>query len=90
MISLELKNACCSLLNIYAMACENSVNCVVYIHSFSNRRKVALACESIKTTQDYPDAMVFKGSSSTKEGVVRFIFHIVVWTVLVFSLSQAT
>jgi hypothetical protein len=57
MISTVLKNACGSLLNLYAVEVEHAVSCVVYIHYLPNRRNGAPACETIKAAQDYPDAM---------------------------------
>jgi hypothetical protein len=62
-ISIVLKNACGSLLNLYAMEGEHAVYCVVYIHYLPNRRNGALACEAAKAAQDYPDAMVIIESS---------------------------
>ena len=57
MISTVLKNACGSLLNLYAVEVEHAVSCVVYIHYLPNRRNGALPCETVKAAQDYPDAM---------------------------------
>jgi hypothetical protein len=58
MIRTVLKNACVSLLNLYAVEGEHAVSFVVYIHYLPNRRNGAPACETVKAAQDYPDAMV--------------------------------
>jgi hypothetical protein len=70
MIRTVLKNACVSLLNLYAVEGEHAVSFVVYIHYLPNRRNGAPACETVKAAQDYPDAM---GSEVLSYGLSIYI-----------------